>query len=185
MSERDLPLILEEDDGEALAAAALALPPVPPPPELRARLLASATASPGARFHRFVPRLAAILDLGLGTMTALVDAIDDATRWVAGPGGLDLFHLEPGPAVTAENVGFVRLRSGETFPRHRHDGSERVVCLQGSFVETSGAVRGPGDEVVMEDGSEHGFTVLPGPALVFLAVLERGITFADGSRPEI
>ena len=171
MSSKDLPLLLEEDDGEALAAAALALPPAAPPASLRARLLASAAAEPAARFSRFLDRLAAMIDLARDKVAELVARIDDDAPWVSGPAGTMLFHLPSGPRLEAQNVGFVRLPAGASFPQHRHDGWERVLCLQGSFVES--------------DGSEHSFSVLPGPDLVFLAILQRGILFADGKPVEI
>jgi hypothetical protein len=185
MTPKDLPLLLEEDDGEALAAAALALPPAAPPADLRARLMASATSERGARFARFVDRIAAMIDLGREKVSALVGAIDDATSWVPGPGGATLFHLPFGPRLEARNVGFVKLPPGAEFPPHRHDGWERTFCLQGSFAESNGAIRHPGDEVFMDDASEHSFVVRPGPDLIYLAILQRGILFADGKPVEI
>lgn len=55
----------------------------------------------------------------------------------------------------------------------------RSYLLQGCFEEDDGSVSGPGAVVVHAAGSEHAFTALPGPDLVYLAVIRDGVAFGE------
>jgi putative transcriptional regulator len=158
---------------DTYAALALALPARPPPPWLRERLLA-ATARV-SRFEAVTARVAGMLDVARDRARELLAHIDDAARWVTGPGPTQLIHLQGGPRVAALNCGFVRLPAGDTFPPHRHLGDEHVLVLQGGYEDSDGQTLHRGDEAFKPGGSEHHFTALPGADLVYLVVLAGGI----------
>jgi putative transcriptional regulator len=162
---------------EALARLAFALPGVPPAAELRARVLADATAH--GRFEAFAARVAALLGQPLELARALLDRIDVAASWEAGPAeGTALLHLPPGPELAADTLcGFVRVDPGVTFPLHRHRGDERVLVLQGGLRDRDGTMLRRGEEASAAGGTEHDFVALPGPPLVYLVVLEKGVDF--------
>lgn len=157
-----------------LGAIAASLPPLAPSLGLRGRLMQS-TAS--GRLARFAVRVAALLDLGAAEAAALLDAVDRPSSWGPGPGpGIALFHVAGGPAVRGAITGFVRIERGQAFPSHRHLGSEAVLVVQGALRDdTSGAVVRTGDVARMPAGSEHALSVVPGPALVYLAVVADGV----------
>ncbi|HKA88887.1 MAG TPA: cupin domain-containing protein [Haliangiales bacterium] len=159
-------------DDEALVALALALPPETPPPELRARVLAALPRA--ARFDAFVERIARMIDLGADAVRGLLGRIDGA-GWEPGPPPARLLHLPYGPALAGVDVGFVHLPAGAAFPRHRHLGEERVLVLQGAYLDSDGTVVRRGDTAHMAAGSAHAFVALPGPDLVYLVVLEKGV----------
>ena len=46
--------------------------------------------------------------------------------------GMDLFHIQGGPAVADAVNGFVRLAAGLHFPPHTHVGNEKVFVLEGA-----------------------------------------------------
>ncbi|MCA9713881.1 MAG: cupin domain-containing protein, partial [Myxococcales bacterium] len=158
----------------------LSLPEQDPPAALRARLLRSATA-PGDRFAPFAERLAALIDRGVAHASALLEQIarDVAGTWevaaALGP-GIELIHLEGGPAVAGADVGFVRVPEGVRFPYHEHLGPERVLVLQGQLRDSDGQVYGPGDTPDMDAGSSHEFTALAGAPLIY-AVVVHGVVF--------
>lgn len=161
------------ESADALSLLALALPEEPPPDGLWSRIEASLT---GGRFAAFVERTARLLDLPLEAATALLGGIDDAARWVVGPGpGVSLYHLTPGPAVADAVAGFVRIDPGATFPRHEHLGTERVLVLQGACFDDHGVRASCGDEIVGAAGASHVVTAEQGEPLIYLAVVEQGL----------
>ena len=94
------------------------------------------TALAGPWWAPFVRRAAALLDIDANETSALMAAMDDADRWLAGPGeGIELFHIDAGPAVAVAGAitGFVRLGPGAVFPHHRHVGFEDVLVLAGAL----------------------------------------------------
>ena len=165
----------EAGDPAALDALADALSPVAPAASVRARLLASIEA-PG-RLHHFAQRVAALLDVSAERAAALLDRIDDAASWEPGPfDGVALFHIEGGPAVASAVTGFVRVEPGARFGEHTHLGAERVLLLTGSLHEEgTGAVARAGELVEAGAGTSHAFVARPGPALVYLAVIDEGV----------
>jgi putative transcriptional regulator len=156
---------------EVYAQLAHALPAPPAPEALRARVLAGTT----GRFDAFVARIAAIIDVAVDTVRGIAESIDDAAAWKVGPLGTGLIHLPSGPRIANAHCGFIKLPAGTAFPKHRHNGTEHVLILQGAYIDSTGRTLRPGDEEVMPAGSEHAFTVLPGIDLVHLVVLENGI----------
>jgi putative transcriptional regulator len=162
---------------EDLAGAAALAPPVQPSPALKQRVLASVDAA--NRFERFTDVVASLCDVATAQAAALLGAIDDASRWLFGPAeGVEVFHIDAGPARADAIVGFTRIAPGKSFPQHAHVGDEVVVILQGSYVDPDGTIHRTGDRVDMKAGTAHAFVARPGPPLVYLVVVDKGITFA-------
>jgi putative transcriptional regulator len=129
----------------------------------------------------FVRRGASLLDVDADTMGALFSGMDDVGRWMQGPGdGIDLFHIDAGPAVAGAITGFVRLAPGATFPHHRHVGFEDVVVLQGSFFD-DGVEVFAGMEAPRPPSSAHAARAGVN-GCVYLAVSRDGLAF-DGEEP--
>jgi len=170
---------------EIYAQLPLALPAPPPPPGLRARILRSVSGTTENRFESFVARVGALLDVAADKARELLGQIDGGGSWVEGPAGTRLIHLEVGPRVAHANCGFVRVSSGQHFPLHRHLGTEHVLVVQGSYIDSSGRTLHPGDEDIEPPGSEHAFTALPGVDLVYLVVLEVGFEIAGVRAGEV
>lgn len=166
----DSPEILDE---EGLCALALALPPEEPPPGLRERILAALPRA--SRFETFLDRVARMIDLGTDAVRDLLAKIDDPAGWEAGPPPARLYHLPYGPALAGVDVGFVHVPAGAAFPHHRHLGEERVLVLQGGFLDSDGTIVRRGETSFKEAGSDHAFTALPGPDLVYLVVIVQGV----------
>lgn len=167
----------DEFEAPELDALAVALAPVPPSGELRARVLGSVAAT--SRFDDFAARVAGLLDLAVGAARSLLARIDDATAWEPGPGpGVSLFHIQGGPAVASAIAGFVRVDADGEFPHHEHLGDELVFVIQGAFHDGQREAR-RGDVVTMPPDTEHALKVLPGPALVYLAVVHGGVRIGD------
>jgi putative transcriptional regulator len=168
---------LPEDGVDALVAAVEGEGVAPP--ALRADLLREARLE--GRFHRFAARVADLLDVSEETARALLDGIGRAESWGdGGVPGVDLYHVEGGPAVANAITGFVRMSAGADFPEHTHLGDEVVLVIQGSFQDgASGRVHRAGEAVHMPEGTAHGFRVRPGPALVYLVVLQEGLKIGD------
>jgi anti-sigma factor ChrR (cupin superfamily) len=158
---------------ELHAQLTLSLPAPPIAPELRASILSSI--APASRFERLGGRVAHMLDVSRDRAEELLDWIDTAGRWIAGPHPSTILHLPGGPTVAHANCGFVKLAAGEAFPLHRHLGDEHVLVLQGGYEDSNGATLRRGDEAFKPPGSEHGFTALPGVDLIYLVVLDVGI----------
>lgn len=164
-----------EVSADELAAITQSLPPVPPSNELFSRI--EATAQSEGRFHRFTDHVADLADVDGERARDLLDGLDAPDSWEAGPiPGMRLYHIDGGPRVANAIAGFVRLEGATEFPEHRHLGDERVLVIQGRFVDTaSGQEAGPGDVVELPGGSTHGFRVLDGPDLVYLAIVQEGL----------
>lgn len=76
---------------------------------------------------------------------------------------------------TGRVVALIRMAPGCGYPRHRHQGPEDVLVLQGGYRDEAGEHR-QGQFVRYEDGSSHGPVALDaGPACVLLAVAHEGI----------
>ncbi|MSP59577.1 MAG: hypothetical protein EXR72_04405 [Myxococcales bacterium] len=161
-------------ESETFAALALALPPLAPSPALRVRL--EATLAAGGRVDPLLDRIGRFFDLTVEKARALLDSIDRATNWEpSGVPGVDLIHLQGGPAVAGADAGFVRLRAGMRFPRHRHLGEERVLVIQGQFTEDNGTVVRRGDERVMATDSCHEYQAADQVDLIYALVLYEGV----------
>jgi len=147
-----------------------------PPPANVLQALLGAVAGPW--WAPFVRRAASLLDVDADAMGTLFTAMDDADRWMPGPGdGIELFHIDAGPAVAGAITGFVRLAPGATFPHHRHVGFEDVLVLEGSFSDEHGEVVA-GMEAPRPASSAHE-TRAGVRGCVYLAVSRDGLAFDD------
>ncbi len=166
---------------EALGALTDALPPAAPAPDRRALLLGAATRRP--RFERLLDRVAKLFDLGLEGARRLLDSVDDPAVW--SPSGLPrvhFLHLQGGPAIAGADAGIVRIEAGAAFPYHGHTGRERVLFLQGAcrVPELGGRVLRAGDDDFVDDTSfAHELVALPGPDVLYAAVLFGQVTFPE------
>jgi anti-sigma factor ChrR (cupin superfamily) len=162
--------------------------PLQPSAELRRRVLASV--EPASRLEGFVSRFATLFDLSEQRAREVLSAGEGphaTPGWVAEPllPGLHLFHFPGGPRVATADCGLVYLTPGLVFPRHRHLGLEWNFILSGSAEETDGTTWLPGDLLIREPGSVHGYRALADEPLLFAVVLEGGLDFAvDAPPPE-
>lgn len=171
---------ISEAEAEELLAAAISAPPAPPS-TWRARLLAAVAPAWGA----FAAAFAAQIDLPLDKARELLDRAERAAVWVSGPlPGVSVFHLPSGPACTGADVGLVRLGAGVVFPPHRHLGPERVLVLDGSYVDDHGREFRPGDRDDRTEGDPHHFVAGPN-GVVFVVVLREGIAIPTPDGGEI
>lgn len=167
--------LFEPGDSALLALAGAT--PVTPSPSLFLRIAQATQTEP--RFERFADGVASLLDVAREQALTLLRRLDDDAAWEQGffP-GMTLLHAVGGPAVSEAITGFVRLAQGTVFPQHEHLGLERVLVLQGRCRDGDD-VFGPGDYVEMAAGSSHSFRVSPGPDLLYLAVVQRGLRVGD------
>ncbi len=176
-------LIADGDaDHELVAKIADALAPASTAAtgDIRRRLLERV--QQGGRLHRFASEVAEILDIDEDKAKALLDGIDKPANWEGSPlPDVGLYHLEGGEKVQGAITGFIRIDNCGVFPEHDHSGAETVLIVQGRCRDTSmDRILKPGDIALMspKDGF-HEVTALPGPPLVYLAVVFEGITI-DG-----
>lgn len=160
---------------EAAMLAVAEAPPLAPSPEVKARLDRS-LASFTERLAEYLEPLAKMADLARDAMADILRGMDDAATWLPGPGpGLTVAHVPNGPATANAISGFVRIPAGGSFPTHTHQGKEVVLVVQGSYEDSDGRVYKTGDVSVREPGTTHSLTALPGPDLIYLAVVDEGI----------
>lgn len=155
-----------------------------PSAELRRRVLASC--DPATRLEGFVARFAELFDLGEARAREILAAANApmAAGWDATPlPGLRLFHFAGGPRVADADCGLVHLAAGTTFPRHRHLGLEWNFVLAGSAEESDGSLWQPGDLLVRETDSVHGYRALEGEPLLFAIVQEGGLEILRDAPP--
>jgi quercetin dioxygenase-like cupin family protein len=169
----------DELDDELFGALVDALPVEAPAAALKDRLMKSVASE--SRFgDRFAAQMASIIDVAKEKAQALLDAIDDATRWQDNPlMPFALFHIDGGPRVANAVVGFVKMKPGDVFPEHKHVGDEIVLIIQGGYVDSAGVTHRAGEEHRMPAGSMHSFTAAPGPDLVYLGVVQEGFDIGE------
>ena len=169
----DEALALEID--RALVAMAGALPREVPGPSSHSRLLAAVDKGP-MRHAPFFERLAQLFDLSRDSIVRLLHEAASETAWEAGPHpSVRVHHLQGGPAVAGADTGLVRMPADFVWPSHRHGGVERVLILEGQYVESGGRLYRPGDLHEMRPGSVHSFTVTPGTPLLLAVSLSGGL----------
>lgn len=159
---------------DAFAMSPALTPMLAPSPRLKRRLL-EAVERPR---YAFLDRVARLLDVARDQAKAVLDAIDDLSRWEPAGPGCSLLHLSAGPSLDDAVVGLVRVEGGVRFPRHVHLGDEFVLVLQGGLRDDAGRVSLPGDLITMPASSEHEFEALPGEDLLYLAVVDQGVDFS-------
>lgn len=161
----------ESELAELLAELSeLAAPEVP---SGRARLLAAVSDS-SERFAPLFGQLSTFFDLSEDALRREFARAGSESEWQQGPlPWVSLFHLEGGPAVAGLDTGFVRLKKGMPFPHHEHQGSERVIILEGGYHDSDGRWYGPGSTHDMAEGSRHALQMNPDQD-VFLAIILSG-----------
>lgn len=140
----------------------------------RARLL-EITAGP-QRYAPFIDRVARFFCLDAEVAERLLSKIQEPTAWRAGfvPSS-SMVPVRPGPGFVGAAM-FVRFDPGTHCPMHRHvGGDERVLVLEGGFVEADGTELHPGDEVVKTSGSAHAFRVFDDDRCIAAYALEGGL----------
>ena len=163
LGEGDVPSLVD-----ALASEAKA------PPSLRGELLAKLTHT--GRFDRFIERVSELLDVDDRHAKSMLDAIHEEGSWHTGQlPGVHLYDVDGGPKVENAITGFVRMAQGTPFPDHEHMGQETALIVQGSAIDSRGELWRVGDVVVMEPGTDHAFEARPGPDLLFLVIVQRGL----------
>ncbi|MEO1335850.1 MAG: cupin domain-containing protein [Myxococcota bacterium] len=146
------------DISEGLADFSTALTPIVPSSDARARLMAAAEGPD--RYSAVFKDIARFCDLSIDGVRQVLKSIDDAAAWVAGPSPEILIqHFDHGPASVGADTGFVRFPPHFEFPRHRHEGREITIVLDGDLVDHDGQAYGPGDILGYPDGSSHFFRV--------------------------
>jgi anti-sigma factor ChrR (cupin superfamily) len=84
--------------------------------------------------------------------------------------------LSGGPALAGARAQLLRFAAGARFPSHRHTGTEIVFVLEGSYVDSNERTFGPGDQQILEAGTEHTLRISPdGPCIA--AVVSGGVEF--------
>jgi quercetin dioxygenase-like cupin family protein len=162
-----------------MAAAEAA--PMAPSAELRRRVLAAV--DPATRFEGFVERMAVLFDLPEPRIREILRGADAVAGagWVATPiPGVRLCHFAGGPRVTGADCGLVHLEAGAVFPPHRHRGVEFSFTLAGAGMEDGGDTWLPGDLVIREAGSVHGYRAVGDEPYLFAVVLHGGIDLVKG-----
>jgi quercetin dioxygenase-like cupin family protein len=176
----ELPDFLGDDDDSVDLTLLEVLPdlvePVPPPSSVRHRLLGD-VASARYRYAPFVDRLQELWALPEGPVLELLERSGEASAWkrTAIP-GVKLIEVPAGKALARATAYLVTFAAGTRYPEHRHHGDERVLVLEGSYIDASGRVVAAGDEHHMTHGSRHGFKIPEEQACV-AAVVHHGFRF--------
>ena len=143
---------------------------------VKLRLMASAGAG---RFESFSSRMASLFDVSVDRARELLGLIERPGSWEPQIPGIELVHFEGGPTYAAADCGFVRLAPGAMFPPHTHMGEEVTVILSGRVRDAAtGALRGPGDELIQAPGSEHSFVCIDDEVCLYAARAINGIEIA-------
>ncbi len=160
---------------EALGAdLPLLLAPLAPTSAGRDRLLAT-IAQPGFRYLPFVSRLCQMFDLDPQPVQRILERLSEQSAWEPGPvPGVELMHFDAGPRLAGVDTGLVRMIPGLLFPTHRHHGVERVLILQGGYVDDTGKHWQAGDVQEMIEGTTHSYRVSD-HGLLFALALAGGI----------
>jgi len=129
----------------------------------------------GTAPHRYAPfyaRAAELFDLSEEAVVAELARLAEPKVWrFAGLPGIHDAGVRGGPKVESAETLFVRFAPGVQFPKHRHTGLERVLVLEGSYVDTTGVVHRAGELREWVEGTEHGFRVDAGQPCIFASVV--------------
>ena len=153
-------------------AAEQLVAPIAPPADVKARLLVSAGQS---KWELFSARFGAIFDVTIDKARELIGLVERPASWEAPIPGVGLIHFAGGPAAAAADCGFIRIAPGCRFPWHTHKGEEHTIVLAGRVREHGGRVLGPGDELVVANGSAHDLVNEGAEDVIFAARAMNGI----------
>lgn len=67
---------------------------------------------------------------------------------------------------TGQGAYMMRMQPGAETIRHVHQRREEYLILEGDFIESDGAVLGPGDYVIYQPGTEHNSRTVNGCLLI-------------------
>jgi putative transcriptional regulator len=124
------------------------------------------------RFDHLIPRLCELFDLSPDAARALLASVDEKSTWVQemAPGVL-LAPVTGGKKVETAFTVLVKLEPGAVFPTHTHGGRERVLILEGGYLDVGGTEFWRGELDVREKGTSHSFTGLPALGCLCAAVM--------------
>lgn len=89
-------------------------------------------------------------------------------------------HFYSSDRQTGRVVALIAMAPGCGYPRHRHQGAEEVLVLQGGYRDEVGEYRS-GQFVRYEDGSAHSPVAIDGSEdCVLFAVAHEGIALSSG-----
>jgi len=125
-----------------------------------------------ARFEHLLPNVADLFDLSQNDARALLETIDKASSWADELAqGVWLCPVKPGPKVADAFTVLVKVEPGAVFPTHTHGSRERVLILEGGYLDVGGTEFWRGELDVREPGTTHSFTGLPGLGCICAAVM--------------
>lgn len=105
-------------------------------------------------------RLARLFDLDFHQISRVVHGLARRDLWEPTPlPTVRTLHFQGGPRVAHADNGFVWFGAGTLFPRHRHVGEEITIVVTGRLILEDGEVLGPGERLVLPNGSEHTFRI--------------------------
>lgn len=157
----------QPENGAGLVEAALieAVAPVVPPAGALAGLLQKVRAED--RIVWLAPRLAELYDLSLEAALALIAKLPDSSAWMDGPApGVKLMPVNAGPKAGEALAALVRLEPGMVFPEHPHLGPEKVLVLEGGYLDSGGAEYWRGELHASDTGTSHSFRAIGGIACI-------------------
>jgi len=79
------------------------------------------------------------------------------------------------PRVRGAEVVFARFAPGTRFPKHRHNGVETVLVLEGVYADSDGVVHRAGELREWAAGTRHGFRVSNEPCIFASVVFGREV----------
>lgn len=146
---------------------------------LRARLLQAAVLE--GRFERFAEVASSMLDLSLEKTRLLLDRVDTEDSFAEELPGVEFCWLPGGPKTDGYVRGFVRVNREAELPAHTHLGEERVLVMQGTYIDSLTQERfGPGEMLHGTPAADHTFHVdSAGTHLLLLVVVEGGYQIGE------
>ncbi len=115
-----------------------------------------------------------LLEHSVEVPAVLAKAAGESLRWNKLPGGINLASLALDRKAQCD---FLYMKPGSQIPRHKHQGIEITLVLDGTFTDDLGSYH-PGDFIVRSGEDSHGATSDDG-CLCF-TVLENPVIFTSG-----
>jgi putative transcriptional regulator len=146
-------------------AVGLASMSLGPPAKGLAQLESALTGA--RRFEHLVPGVVDLFDVTPEYARELLAKVDQPQAWDDGPAeGVQIMQVEAGPRCASRINALLRLVPGATFPEHGHGDEERLLVLEGGYLDSTGVEVWRGALDVRAKGTSHFFTALEGPACV-------------------
>ena len=164
--------------------AELELPSVPEPRPaptdgFRARLLQAAVLE--GRFERFIEVASGMLDLSHDQTRVLLDRVDREGSFAEEIPGVEFCWLPGGPKTEGAVRGFIRVDRQAELPPHVHLGEEKVLVMQGTYIDSVTQERfGPGQMLHGTPAEDHAFHAdSAGTDLLLLVVVKVGYQLGE------